>query len=744
MSDSDPREGEPIETARRVRHYRAGGVSLVVDLADGTLPRLVHWGADLGELGSAELADLVAVTVPPVATSVPDVPVRPSILPEQSSGWLGSGGLAGHRSGRRFSTAFRVTGYDDAAPARTDDRGGSGPRDLAHRIVVTAHDTETQLSLTLEIELTDAGLLRTRARVGNIGVDDYTVDALTPVLPVPREADEILDLTGRHLRERSPQRHAFTIGTHTRESWRGRTGHDASLVLVAGRAGFGFREGEAWAVHTAWSGNHRTLAERMPSGDSLLAGGEALLPGEVILAPGEHYASPWLYGSWGRGLDAISARFHAHIRSRETRERGPRPVLLNVWEAVYFEHDLDTLTELADRAAEVGVERYVLDDGWFRGRRDDSAGLGDWIVDETVWPNGLTPLIDHVTSLGMEFGLWFEPEMVNPDSDLAREHPDWILSAGERGPLLARHQHALNLTIPAAYDHILGRVDAILSENAIDFVKWDHNRDLLEAATRSDGRAAVHEQTLAFYRMLDELRSRHPHLEIESCASGGGRIDLEVLERTDRVWTSDTIDALERQQIQRYTQLLVPPEIMGAHVGAERSHTTGRRHDLAFRAGTALFGHLGIEWDLREATTEQLDELAGWVALHKRLRPLLHSGETVRADHPDPALLVHGVVANDRSEAVFALVMVQSPVASPPGRVRLPGLDADARYRVERVSSAPAPVVPLAESGAGPGIGIPAWWATAPVLSGTVLAEIGVQAPALFPEQLELLHVHRV
>ena len=316
---------------------------------------------------------------------------------------------------------------------------------------------------------------------------------------------------------------------------------------------------------------------------------------------GASYASPWVYvAASDAGLDGLAESWHGYQRSLPAHP-DVQPVVLNVWEAVYFDHDLDRLKEIAERAARVGVERFVLDDGWFHDRRDDTAGLGDWVVDPAVWPDGLDPLIEHVTGLGMEFGLWFEPEMVNPDSDLFREHPDWILSAGGRVPLEHRHQQVLDLTRPEVLDHLFERVDAVLSAHDIRYVKWDHNRDLLEAGSGARGGApAVHEQTLAFYALLDRLRAAHPSVAWESCASGGGRIDLGVLERVQRVWASDMTDALARQQIQRWTTQLVAPEYVGAHVSAPTSHTTGRTLSLDFRCATALFGAFGIEWDLTD------------------------------------------------------------------------------------------------------------------------------------------------
>ncbi|MEW2434734.1 alpha-galactosidase [Streptomyces caniferus] len=696
-------------------YLRAAGTSLVLDLSGTGLPRIVHWGADLGALAPGRLAGLRAADVAQTVANALDEPVPLSVLPQQSAGWPGTPGLSGHREGSAAAPAFTV---------RT-----RSVREESRRLTVDAADPDGGLALTLEAQLTDAGLVRLRAAVTNTGDDPYHLTELALALPVPAQATELLDLTGRHLRERAPQRHLFTVGTHLRENRRGRTGSDATLLQTAGEAGFGFRSGEVWGLHVAWSGNHRSLAERIPDGQAVLAGGELLLPGEIRLAPGATYRSPWIYGSYGRhGLDELAARFHRELRTRARHPSSPRPVTLNTWEAVYFDQDPAGLTRLAHAAAEVGAERFVLDDGWFRGRRNDRAGLGDWYVDAEVWPDGLHPLIDTVHGLGLRFGLWVEPEMINPDSDLARAHPDWILAASpSRLPPASRHQQVLDLARPEAYAHILRRLDTLLRGHRIDYLKWDHNRDLVDAA--------AHHQTTATYRLMDELRTRHPQLEIESCASGGGRVDLGVLERTDRVWTSDCIDPLERQRIQRWTGLLLPPELLGAHVGAPVAHTTGRLHTLDFRAGTALFCHFGIEWDLTTASPAERARLAEWVALYRTLRPLLHSGTVVHGDHPDPALWIHGVVSGDGGRAVFALVQMATSVQSPAGRVRLPGLAPEADYHLSPLSPGDRPEGPFASP-------LP-WWERGVTLPGRVLAEVGVQAPTLFPERLVLLEAVR-
>ncbi|MGW7341443.1 alpha-galactosidase [Streptomyces sp. NPDC054808] len=714
-------------------HLHAAGAALVLDLSADTLPRILHWGADLGELSATHLHSLrLAAQRQPIGFSV-DRPVEVSVLPEQSAGWLGTPGLVGHRGGADFSSAFRVTG--------TELTAGEGPRGgRPGTVVVHARDAVAALDLTLTIELTPEGLVRQRATVANRADTPFAVDAVNLTLPVPPAAVELLDFTGHHLRERSPQRTAFTQGLRVRENRTGRTGFDSAYLLAAGTQGFGNRSGEVWAVHTAWSGNHRTFAERTFHSVALLGSGELLLSGEMLLGAGDSYTTPWQYGAYGHGLDEVSARFHRHLRARPHHPSSPRPVVVNTWEAVYFDQDLDRLKQLADAAAAVGAERFVLDDGWFGARRDDRRALGDWYVSDEMWPKGLGPLTDHVTALGMEFGLWVEPEMINEDSDLARAHPDWIMAPGNRLPGAARNQQVLDLARPEAYAYILDRLDSLLTEYPIAYLKWDHNRDLVEAGHQPTGRAGVHDQTLAVYRLLDELRSRHPGVEIESCSSGGGRVDLGILERTDRVWVSDCIDALERQQIQRWTNVLVPLELMGAHVGSPESHTTGRSHPLDFRVGTALFGHFGIEWDLTSAAPEDLERLKQWVALYKELRPLLHSGTAVHADHADPAYQVYGVVAEDRSEAVYALVATSTSELYPTGAMRLPGLDPDTVYHVRPQAPGDIP-----DGNAHHwGLHLPWWTKEGVELPGAALAEAGLQAPALHPERLVLLRVTRV
>jgi alpha-galactosidase len=606
------------------------------------------------------------------------------------------------------------------------------------RLRLTAADQAAGLSLVAELETVAGGALRGRYTVTNDGPGPYVLEGLEVVLPVDDDLVEALDFTGRHERERSPQRHAVTDGLWMREARVGRPGLDAATMVVLGTPGFSPTEGRVLGVHVAWSGNSVLRVERDAATGTTLGGGELLQPGEVVLAPGASYQTPWVFfAAADDGLDGLAAVWHAYQRSLDAHP-GTQPVILNVWEAVYFDHDLERLQGIADRAARVGVERFVLDDGWFRRRRDDTAGLGDWWVDEDVWPDGLGPLVDHVRELGMEFGLWFEPEMVNPDSDLYREHPDWILSAGGRVPLLHRSQLVLDLSRDEVWEHLFERVSAILAAHPIDYVKWDHNRDLLEAGSgRKLGAPAAHEQTVAFYRLLDALREAHPGVAWESCASGGGRVDLGVLERVQRVWTSDMTDAVARQQIQRWTTQLLAPEYVGAHISSPTSHTTGRTLPLDFRAATALFGSFGIEWDLRSATEDDLDQLAVWVGRYQRYRYLLHSGRVVRPASSDPTVLLHGVVAVDRSEALLAHVQLDESAHNRGVAVRVPGLDPAASYRLRWegpvTTRAVSMSAPLPEKGPTDGLEV----------SGSSLATRGFWIPRRRPETVTLVHLER-
>ncbi len=699
-------------------HLRRAGVSVIFDTSANT-PNILYWGSEVGDVVDADaLLQTQLETTPPCDF---DEPQTIGIWRENARGYLSRPTILGSRAGADFTQKFELRDTK-----QLDE----------FSIEFCSVDAEAALEVCAKFELDPAGILKVSQSVTNLSIVDFNLEALTTFLPVADYVSESLDFTGRWLSERHLQRREIQTGLWSREGREGRTGHDYTLVQFALTTGAGFQNGEVWGLSLAWSGNNRHVVERTPIGRTSLGAGELLLPGEVVLGSNETYQAPTVWAVYSNaGIDGASARFHESIRARGNHPTNirPRPVTLNVWEAVYFDHDLQKLTALADEAQKIGVERFVLDDGWFGSRRSDNAGLGDWVVSSDVWPNGLHPLVDVVRSRGMEFGLWFEGEMVNVDSDLYRAHPEWILHAGGRTPPEFRMQQVLDLSHPGAFAHVFEQTDAILSEYDIAYIKWDHNRVLTEAAHL--GKPAVRKQTQAIYRMFDALKAAHPGLEIESCASGGGRIDVEMIQHADRFWTSDNNDALERQYIQRHTSIVIPPEMLGTHVGPTKAHSTGRTLSVSFRAATALWGHAGLEWDLTSATDEEKAALKGFIDYYKSKRSLLHSGRTVRVDQSDDASWTHGVVSSDAAQALYAYVALKPSQFIRPNNIRLVGLDPAAKYRVRTVEPAGAPGYTQI---AGPK------WTEGVVISGALLDRVGLKAPVLRPEQALLIEAERV
>ncbi len=687
--------------------------SLLIEVVNGALV-IRHWGAPiLGQNHDIALASRVSI-----ANSSWDEPQLPGLMRESARGFLGRPTLSGHRNGKAWSTKFEVTDFHHQG----------------NHCAVTLRDFHAELEVIVTFDLDAFGVLIQKATVKNIGNSDYVLNEFIHWLPLPREATQTLDFAGRWSNERQPQRRDIQIGTWVRESREGRSGHNFSIADIALTAQTSFQSGSAWATSIAWSGNSHYLVERGFDGQQSIGAGELLLAGEVILKGNESYEAPALFAVYSsQGLDGVSAAFHSHLRAREIHPTRPRPLTLNMWEALYFDHNESKIRELVDVAAEVGVERVVLDDGWFHSRRNDRSGLGDWVIDPAVWPNGLTPVIEYINSKGIEFGLWFEGEMVNPDSDLYRAHPEWILHEGDRTPPLWRHQLVLDLGHEEAYKHVLEQTSSLLAAHNIVYIKWDHNRVLVDAGHL--GAAGVRRQTQAIYRLFAELKKRHPGLEIESCASGGARIDLGVIDYVDRFWTSDNNDALERQTIQRWTSQVIPPEMLGTHIGPTHGHQTGRTLELSMRAITALFGHAGIEWNITQATAEERANLATWARYYKDNRALLHSGKSVRIDYPDEHGYLYGVISADTKKSIFAYVQLTPTVTIHPASLKFAGLDAAANYLVKAVYPAGKPRFMLIT---------PPQWMDGITMSGSALATIGVSAPILAPANAVLIEITKL
>ncbi len=644
------------------------GVTLVVATGSG-VPAVLYWGAALAvDLDPGQLA---ALAVRGEAPASPADVAPLALTPQMGQGWPGRPGLAAHRGGRDWAALALLTSV-----ALTPGRA-----------VFTSVDPAHGITLVHDLALAGAVLTATTALI-NSGAALLTVDSLAaPVLPLPGFATRIIGFEGRWAMEFQTTAHTRTMGSWVRENRRGRTSHDAFPGLIATPPETTESQGLAWGWHLGWSGNHRLVVETLNDGRASVALEALYLPGEIRLAAGEGLRTPPLYASVSAaGLTGLSQGFHRHLRARDehTRLRArPRPVHYNSWEAVYFDHDPVVLSDLASRAAALGVERFVLDDGWFQRRRSDRAGLGDWTVDRRIYPQGLAPLIEHVRSRGMEFGLWIEPEMVNPDSDLYRAHPDWVLTTPPAPARLFRHQLALDFGRGDVRDHMFATIAALLTEHPIAYLKWDMNRDLSQPGG-GDGRAGADAHVRGVYDVLARLRAAFPAVEIESCASGGGRADYGVLALTDRIWTSDSNDAIDRLAIQGGFSHFFPAEVMGSHVGPARCHITGRQLSMGLRVATAFFGHMGVEADLRELSAQEAADLAAGIALHKAHRQLLHSGDLVRIDTPADSN-AFAVIAADKGEALLSYTVITEPRAIFAPALRLTGLDPAADYEIATV-----------------------------------------------------------
>jgi alpha-galactosidase len=538
-----------------------------------------------------------------------------------------------------------------------------------------------------------------------------------PVLPAPQQSDDMIDVSGRWCGEFQLSRTAWSAGMRYRENRTGRTGHEHFPGLLIPTVGTTNTHGECYGFHYGWSGGHKMIAEELQDGRRQIQFGHAA---RMEHDPATQFKTAPLYITYSdTGLNGCAVAFQRHLRDRIVtwpKPDKPRPVHYNCWEAVYFDHKLPVLKDIADRAAALGAERFVLDDGWFGNRDDDTRSLSDWEVDPRKYPDGLTPLVDHVHGLNMTFGIWFEPEMINDDSDIARAHPDWILGAEDQ--TLGRQQKALNMALPAVRDFLYARMSKILRETDIDYIKWDHNRVLPmpDAA-----------QTRGSYALIDRLRTDFPHVEIESCASGGGRIDFGILERTQRVWLSDSNDALERLRIQHDAALFLPLAVTGSHVGPRVCHTSGRTLDISFRAWVAAQRHMGFEMDPRELTDHEarvLSEITSWWKHH---RHWMHSADILRLDSADPAVIAEQQHARDGSRFVVFAGKAATSAQIAPRPLRLTGLDPQAMYRVTLVNRETAPALSR---------GITALKSDMLELSGTYLMRHGITLPWSFPERM--------
>ena len=546
-----------------------------------------------------------------------------------------------------------------------------------------------------------------------------------PVLPAPQNSAEMIDFAGRWCGEFQANTVPWSPGMRYRENRTGRTGHEHFPGLVIPCFGGTNTQGQAYAFHYGWSGGHKMIAEELPDGRRQVQWGHAA---RMETAPATLFTSAKLYVTYsGEGLNGCGVSFQRHLRDRivtwTTPERA-RPVHYNCWEAVYFDHKFPVLKDIASRAADLGAERFVLDDGWFGMRDDDTSSLSDWEVDPRKYPNGLGPLIEHVHGLGLSFGIWFEPEMINPNSNIHRAHPDWAL--GSEDQILGRQQKALDMANPDVRDFLYDRIAKILRDHPIDYIKWDHNR-VLPAPDAA--------QTRGSYALLDRLRADFPHVEIESCASGGGRIDFGILSRTQRVWLSDSNDATERLRIQHNAALFLPAAVTGCHVGPRHCHTSGRVLDISYRAWVAAQRHMGFEMDPRELDPRETAVLKDVTSWWKANRDWMLNADILRLDSSDPCVVAEQQLHENGDRFVCFAGTVDTSRQISPRPLRLTRLDPSARYLIEVINRDNAP---------GLSRGTPALKQGPVTLSGSYLMSQGITLPWNFPQTMWVIEGKRL
>lgn len=673
--------------------------SLVLSSLNNRLPCIIYWGECLPR--DENLDELYEASKKDWGDNLLDQIPELSILPEQSANFSGQLGCKMRDvNGHLLSSNF-----------------------------VFFADEVSNNSLTLVFKDKDLGITYT-AGIDALYEDDvYALNAKinsnnpiimewlsAPVIEAPQTSNEMLDYGGHWGSEFRSQRTPWVTGVHLRESRVGTTSHAHFPGLMIPTAGSSENLGSCYGFHYGWSGGHRMIAEQLQDGRKQIQFGNTE---NSELNPLTSFETAKLYISHsGAGLGGVGRIFRDFVSNSivDLPIGSIRPVHYNCWEAVYFDHNIEELKEIATLAADIGAERFVLDDGWFKGRNSATSSLGDWYVDEHKYPDGMHPLVKHIHSNGMTFGLWFEPEMVSPDSDLFRSHPEWIL--GDISQTLGRAQYVLDISINEVQEYLFERIDSILNEYPIEYIKWDHNR-VLPYPDAS--------QTRALYSLLDRIRESHSGLEIETCSSGGGRIDYGILEHTQRVWLSDSNDALERLRIQHEALLWLPIHVTGSHVGPKVCHTSGRELPMSFRAWVSAQRHMGFEMDLKELSSEDKVILKSVTQWWKKNREWMMSANILRLPCIDKTVIAE-IQVNLQGDhfVVFAGQSSASELSSSVPLV-LAGLDSKSMYNISVHNK--KEIKSLGKSDEG-------LMNRNLMLSGQFLMTKGLQLPKVFPANM--------
>ncbi|MFZ0744893.1 MAG: alpha-galactosidase [Terracidiphilus sp.] len=587
---------------------------------------------------------------------------------------------------------------------------------------VVLKDIQRNIFVTLHYSIDpDSGILARSATIENREAQPVTLEqAAAAAWALPPGRYTLNYLTGRWAGEWTLNQEKLGPGARVIESRRGSTSHQANPWFAIQAGDSDENHGEVWFGALAWSGSWRITVEKDQLDAVRVTGGFNPFDFGYVLHPGQSLDTPVFYGGYAaNGLGGASRMLHhfeiAHvlphrIGTGENAAPKPRPVIYNSWEATEFNVNEAGQMALAERAAALGVDRFVMDDGWFGQRKDDHAGLGDWYVNPQKFPHGLKPLIDKVHALGMDFGLWVEPEMVNPDSDLYRKHPDWVLNFPGRPRSEERNQLVLNLARPDVRAYVLGFLDKLVTENDIAFLKWDYNRNWSEPGWDQlppvEQKKVYVEYTRSLYGILAELERRHPKLEIESCSGGGGRVDLGILKYVDEVWPSDNTDPFDRLTIQDGFTYAYTPQIMMAWV-------TDSPHDLEhqvrvtsipYRMLSSMQGSLGIGANITKWNDEEMATAKRLIAAYHQVQPTIVQGDLYRLISPrnGSEFSATQTVNKDKSQSVVFLFIHSTQEGRGFPRLKLMGLDPAAEYALTSVEGKAQTGTPETASGA--------WW----------------------------------
>ena len=528
----------------------------------------------------------------------------------------------------------------------------------------------------------------------NQGKDTVFIEKIMSAsIDMDNEEFEKIILHGSWARERHMDRTPVNYGVQSTSSVRGESGHQQQPFMALVNKQTTYHTGKVYGINLIYSGNCTTLADRGQFDNIRFMTGINPEGFEWKLNPGEEFQSPEAVLVYSEeGLNGMSHTFHdlyrAHLIRGEYRDK-KRPILINNWEATYFEFDEKKLLEIANQASTLGIEMLVMDDGWFGNRYDDNRALGDWDVNENKLKGGLKPLVEAVNKLGMKFGIWFEPEMISPDSNLYRAHPDWAIKIPGRTPGLARNQYVLDMSRREVQDYVYEKVAGILHSANIEYVKWDMNRPLCEigsASLTSECQGELfHRYVLGVYRLQEKLITDFPHLLLENCSGGGARFDAGMLYYSPQIWCSDDTDAIERLSIQEGTALIYPLSAMGAHVSDCPNHTLGRTTPFETRGYVALAGTFGYELDVTKISSADREMIPAQVSMYHKYNDLIRTGDYYRiASYQENHMYdCYMVFSKNKGEALVTYIQVMARPNSHSRRILLHGLDPDKTYRLE-------------------------------------------------------------